>query len=184
MKTTLNYVNVDYSVNGSTIVCNLVAELDIWRVKNMSSFFEIYDVRSYIKRFTDKHGRVLIHTTGRATCSPEDVFDEVLGKHIAYTRAQEAAFWAAYDFYNEVERRAVLDLDNTINNCAMSSISCSKHYHTIAGIPEDNYDLDEEAYNSNVRGRKNRKSEKNDYDYDKQKDYEDYEIITNFDDYR
>lgn len=131
MKTTVRYSNVSYRdaiEDGRKVVyCDLDAEIRVKNVKNGKELFETLDVKSFVKKRLNAQGNVVVKCTGRAACSPEDTFDPVLGKRLAYTRAQRQAFIEAANIYAEAGRRFIRDLENTIDNCINSSVSCDFH---------------------------------------------------------
>lgn len=131
MKTTVEYLNVKYSQEGNTITCDLVSELRYDKVKNMEFFVQMPDVDAYILKNADSRGRVIVHTRGVAKCLPTDTFDYETGRRIAYTRAQEKVFYKASDFYDEILRRANIDMEGIAINNIMAAHKCSQHINDL-----------------------------------------------------
>lgn len=127
MKTTVEYVNVKFTQEGNTITCDLVSNIRFDKVKNMECFVEMYDVYAYLQKVCDSKGRFIVHTRGTAKCGPNDTFDFETGKRLAHTRAQMKVFERAAEFYDEIIKRASIDIDNTATNCFISMLKCENH---------------------------------------------------------
>jgi hypothetical protein len=136
MKTTVKYSNVKYTEStredGCKVIrCDLLAEANVWNVKNGNLMIQPDDVWSLIKNRRNKDGNILFHCVGEAVCCPDDTYDFEVGRRLAYTRAQANAFKEAARLYAEIGRRFIEDLDNTINNCMRSAVSCDFHTYEI-----------------------------------------------------
>jgi len=135
MKTTVKYSKVNYTefekdgLKG--IYCDLVAEIqpynirDGWRIMGSDSVYPV------IKRRVNKDGNIVIHTRGKAVCMPTDTFDYEVGRRLAYTRAQKAAFNMAAQIYSDMFVRFAEDLHNVIENCISSAVGCDFHTYEI-----------------------------------------------------
>lgn len=127
MKTTVEYVSIKFTQKGNTVICDLVSNIRFDKIKNMDCFVDMDDVYTFLQKVCDNKGRYIVHTRGVAKCGPNDVFDYETGKRLAHTRAQIKVFEMAGDFYDEICRRAIIDLDNTSTNCIVSMFKCENH---------------------------------------------------------
>lgn len=158
MKTTVKYLNVDFKEvveNGiNKVICTLTSEIQSNRVKYFNLIDAAFDVKTLKRKYKRaENGNVIIETTGVAKCNPDDKYNFEVGRRLAYTRAQSRAFERAVIFYDEVHRRFLADLNNTISNCLTSSVGCDYHtYELIYGedaedkFIEDNYDVDDKYF--------------------------------------
>lgn len=135
MKTTLKYSKVNYSefekdgLKG--IHCDLVAEIQPYNIKDGWRIMGSDSVWPVIKKRQNKAGNIVIHTRGTAVCLPTDTYDFEIGRRLAYTRAQQAAFNQAARIYAEMLSRFTDDFADVINNCVSSAVGCDFHTYEI-----------------------------------------------------
>lgn len=141
MKTTVEYKRVSYSNDTKTVKCDLVFAVQINRVQNIENLLRIPAVYSYVSKFADKHGNILMHTFGSATCNIADKFDYETGRRLAFTKAQRNAFNITTEFYDEIIRRATTDILHTSDNCVISSMKCEAHIMDLSGYA-DKFELE------------------------------------------
>lgn len=136
MKTTVKYSKVNYTefekedgLKG--IYCDLVAEIQPYNIRDGWRLMASDSVYPVIKRRVNKDGNIVIHTRGKAVCLPTDTFDYEVGRRLAYTRAQRAAFNMAAQIYSEMFVRFAEDFHNVIENCISSAVGCDFHTYEI-----------------------------------------------------
>ena len=79
---------------------------------------------------TEEERRDCIIVKGIARCSPEDTYNEELGKKIAESKAKAAAFKAAHNFYTEIMadiQLAMAEVEKTKDACAHAMDVESNH---------------------------------------------------------
>lgn len=142
-KTGVRYLNVQYNVNpGKRVVaCHLTFGLNLNRIpaivllKDSDEFnrmifneFRVEDWTVNDNGVYEPH--VVTEVVAFADCAPEDEFNEELGKKIALTRAQSAAFDTAAYMYEKMQDiliKAANDIDVRIENCVDSIQKCNEH---------------------------------------------------------
>lgn len=132
----LTVKKVDYIVNENKVICNveftfrsfpfIVAAVENHRATTM--------IRGNAKpndSAVSKRGQSLsIYAKGIATCSPNDKFDETLGKRIAYSKATIEGYKKYYQIIDTAhEALWVKKLDVLDNRCRVLSIIDREKHH-------------------------------------------------------
>ena len=143
MKTTVKTINVKYSQDGNTIICDLLSEVQFMNVKNMDVFLDIPEVYAYVSSLVDSKGRYVVHTRGTARCLETDEFNYETGRRIAHTKAQSKIFRIADEFFATINDRATQDLMRCECNCVASEWQCYDHIDALSGINRDEVELTE-----------------------------------------
>lgn len=138
-KTGIRYLDVCYNVNPSknVVVCHLTCGINLFRLPNVNVINDLYvfdDINARIETWEDENGNaapyIVFEVNAFAYCSPEDEFNEEIGKKLALTRAQAHAFSIGTDFYEYIFRK-IYDLLETYNrlwsNCSLSYVNCLTH---------------------------------------------------------
>ena len=77
------------------------------------------------------YGSIIFKSSGIATCSLDDKFDESLGEKIASTRAQKKAFLIARDFYRDISNIIFNNVYGKVRylfyGCNDTYKKCNKH---------------------------------------------------------
>ena len=146
-KTGVRYLNVNYNVNKNkrTVACVLTAGISFNRLPFIGMLMGsenwnrgMNNVR--IERWRNDETGILetyyaFDVVGFANCSPDDKFDETLGKKIALTRAQQGAFDEASGFYAFSEDCLLEAADRMAQlreNTDASYFSCKDHAADLA----------------------------------------------------
>lgn len=141
MKTTVKYSKESYREvtledGRKQIICDLVAEIKLFNIRNFEWLVNDEMVYAFLKGKLNKNGNYVIHTRGIATCAPSDEYNYETGRRIAFTRAQREAFNTAAGVISEVSRRFVDDLQNTAENCFMAADDCLFHTYVLMYGPD------------------------------------------------
>lgn len=141
MKTTVKYSKESYREvtledGRKQIICDLVAEIKLFNIRNFEWLVNDEMVYAFLKGKLNKNGNYVIHTRGIATCAPSDEYNYEAGRRIAFTRAQREAFNTAAGVISEVARRFVDDLQNTAENCFMAADDCLFHTYVLMYGPD------------------------------------------------
>lgn len=141
MKTTVKYSKESYREvtledGRKQIICDLVAEIKLFNIRNFEWLVNDEMVYAFLKGKLNKNGNYVIHTRGIATCAPSDEYNYETGRRIAFTRAQREAFNTAAGVISEVARRFVDDLQNTAENCFMAADDCLFHTYVLMYGPD------------------------------------------------
>lgn len=151
MKTNVTYLNKAYNINPDkgVVFCMLDFMIDLNKIPGIEMLVHNDDFVQYMNKITDEYkgfatfeylnclddfGRIYIRTTGIAKCSPNDNFDEELGKKIALTRTQKKAFQIAKDFYWNIFSILMKDVNNIVRlgvNCDSSAYICKAHEYKL-----------------------------------------------------
>ena len=142
MKTTVKYSKESYREvtledGRKQIICDLVAEIKLFNIRNFEWLVNDEMVYAFLKGKLNKNGNYVIHTRGIATCAPSDEYNYETGRRIAFTRAQREAFNTAAGVISEVARRFVDDLQNTAENCFMAADDCLFHTYVLMYGPDE-----------------------------------------------
>lgn len=153
-KTNVNYVSKVYGINEKKrfVKCSLTFEIDLDKVPGieMLETSQKYDdfVNSLINSNQVKcfnataegiysvHGVLVFKTEGIAQCSPEDEFDVELGRKLACTRAQRAAFIRANALYRKFGDILYEPLEQMYDlgvNSLTAFERCFRHEHELTG---------------------------------------------------
>ena len=151
MKTNVTYLNKAYNINPDkgTVFCMLDFMIDLNKIPGIKMLVHNDNFVLFMNKITDEYkgfatfeyrdclddfGRILVRTTDIAKCSPNDNFDEELGKKIALTRTQKKAFQIAKDFYWNIFSILMKDVDNIVRlgvNCDSSAYICKAHEYKL-----------------------------------------------------
>ena len=136
MKTTVKYSKENYREvvledGRKQIICDLVAEIKLFNIRNFEWLANDEMVYAFLKGKINKNGNYVMHTRGIATCAPSDEYNYETGRRIAFTRAQREAFNNAGNIITEITRRFIDDLQNTAENCFMSADDCLFHSYVL-----------------------------------------------------
>jgi len=137
-KTGVRYLNVQYNVNPvkRVVACHLTFGLSLYRFPHIEM---LKDNDEFIKEFKIEHWQInddiyephiVTEIVAFAYCNPNDKFDENLGKKIALTRAQQAAFGTAAYIYERAQdclAKAINDICIKYDNCVESFAKCNNH---------------------------------------------------------
>lgn len=142
LKTGVCYLNVNYNWNEDkrTVACHLKYGININRIPyiemiegylQFSNGLDAMHIEEYENSDNGNIDPYIIgETVGLAYCDPDDTFDLELGKKIALTRAQSAAFKDASTFWINLED-IMLEAANRFNtifeNCVESENKCNDH---------------------------------------------------------
>ena len=127
------YCTVEYEIN-----LDKVPGIDMLRHTEefedlINSLIYLNDVKCYDKTydgFESTNGVLSFKAEGMAKCSPDDKFDEELGKKIALTRAQAEAFNTASEVYFEFVRiveNYMYGIANLAYNSKATEYNCKSH---------------------------------------------------------
>lgn len=109
-RTSVTYFDSKFTVNGNKVKCELTYGINLYKCPLIIVTIQKY--KHIFKYLYNKDGSIVykIHNgqlyamfkcTGTASCSPNDVFNEVTGQHIAETAAQRKAFMRTQKFYRD-----------------------------------------------------------------------------------
>jgi hypothetical protein len=119
MKTNVAFFSPVYTVNRKKrkVHCLLEFEIDLSKIPGIDFISNMNGYNELLEKLTNKYtgvadfayypdnrvyGSIIFKSSGIATCSLDDKFDESLGEKIASTRAQKKAFLVARDFYQDI----------------------------------------------------------------------------------
>ena len=113
-KTNVNYLKKSFGVNPNekTVTCTLDFTINLDNIPGIDVLCHMDEFNDFINSLVycngvklndwSNYGVLQFRVKDIAFCSTEDVFDELLGKHLSLTRAQKLAFRTAKYFYNEI----------------------------------------------------------------------------------
>ena len=135
-KTKVVYTGEKFFVNEErkTVVCVINFEINLLEIKAVQRLFDDQEFRDFINSNYDieqNFGVCKFKVSGKANASDEDEFDEMFGKRLAKTRAQEKAFIAANNLYCDitefVDKLVLRDFENLIDGTEQAYFKCIDH---------------------------------------------------------
>lgn len=108
--------------NGTiTIECLIVAQLNIEKLQRKYPFI---NVKQLLNRLTKKH--IVSVNRGYAICSPEDQFNETIGRRLAKSRAKSKMYLYYAEVFKQLETR-LKECSCSFGTIDIKILSCAAH---------------------------------------------------------
>lgn len=111
-KTRVKYLNINYTVHGKTVSCDLYFTIQFSKTPNMDfilsrateicSKYNVVADNTYMDENENVVFQPVFKLRGSATCHKSDRFNFEVGRRIALTKAQRKAFNMAYNIYGDL----------------------------------------------------------------------------------
>lgn len=146
-KTGVRYLNTNYGIKNGRTACYLKFGICLENIPYIDMLTNCDEFNRFLNEneleywsVTDEADNYQLHIIGECVgytyCSPEDNFDESLGKKIALTRAQETAFDMVKEFYGYIENiflNAANEFDVLGENSYTAKVKCNDHINKLIG---------------------------------------------------